>query len=444
MNTNINIDIQDFFKKCQSENKIPVIIGTDWDYLNSIFSKEEIKKEFSEYIISNDISFPYRVIDKFDISLKFNELRKISYLDFIMTSLDDVVEKYKDYKYPFSKFGKFVISFGHYYNDISNYYQQKNRYECASYTFRSPNQIWKDKNYLSKMNWTFWRFDSNGINIDKIRESFRVGTYVATQFKPHVAKTIYDLSISKSKSKIKKTLDISMGWGDRLAGFYTSKMDHYIGFDPNAKVFDVYKLQCIEYELLLSGEEPIITLFNVQVNDKIYNAFHCVGKSGKEIYAYNAPAEEMLTIITENKFECIFTSPPYFSTEKYSEDSPENQSWFKYQEYDNWWSKFLQPVMTACYESLSDDGIMMINIMDPTVDGTRYKTCDQLVDHIKSIGGIFEGQIGMRIKQRPKNIDPASLNKHLLNTFIENIWCFSKNKFDLTHKPATLESLFGE
>ena len=294
------------------------------------------------------------------------------------------------------------------------------------------------------MNWTFWRFDLNGINIDKMRESFRVGTYVATQFKPHVAKTIYDLVVSKTKSKVKKTLDISMGWGDRLAGFYASKMNHYVGFDPNPTVFEVYKIQCKDYELLLTGEEPIIESFTVTVDGLVYNAFRCVGKSGKEVYAYNAPAEKMLSIVRSNTFDCIFTSPPYFSTEKYSEDSPDNQSWFNYPEYDNWWSNFLQPVMTACYESLSDDGIMMINIMDPTIDGTRYKTCDQLVDHIKSIGGNFDGQVGKRIKQRPKNIDPASLNKHLLNTFIENIWCFSKNGFDLTHKTATLESLFGE
>ena len=40
--------------------------------------------------------------------------------------------------------------------------------------------------------------------------SFRLGTYIATQFKPIVAKTIYDMSDAKT------VLDTSMGWGDRL------------------------------------------------------------------------------------------------------------------------------------------------------------------------------------------------------------------------------------
>lgn len=437
-------DIEQIFKNAPTENQIPFVVGLDWENLNSKYSKDEIKKGFAEYVISNNIPFPYRQIENGDVADKFNNLKTSSYSEFIMTSSGDVVEKYNDYKYPFSKHGKFVISFGHYHNDISNFYQQQNRYDCSSYTFKSPNEIWRDKNLLSKMNWTFWRFDINGINIDKIRGSFRLGSYVATQFKPHVAKTIYDFVCSKTKSKTKSTLDISMGWGDRLAGFYTSKMNEYIGFDPNSSVFEVYKIQCKDYELLLSGEEPTITNFEINVNDKTYQAFHCIGKSGKKVYAYNAPAEDMLDIIHENKFDCIFTSPPYFSTEKYSEDLPENQSWFKYPEYDNWWNNFLKPVMTACYSSLKDDGLMAINIMDPTVDGSRYNTCDQLVDHLVSMGGHFDGQIGMRIKQRPKNIDSKSLNKHLLNTFIENIWCFSKNKFDLSHKHATLESLFGE
>ena len=84
----------------------------------------------------------------------------------------------------------------------------------------------------------------------------------------------------------------------------------------------------------------------------------------------------------------------------------------------------------------------MINIMDPQIGKDRYRTCDQMVDHIISLGGKFDGQIGMRIKQRPKKT--SNLAHHLSTTFIENVWCFSKNGFDLNYKPGTLEELFGE
>jgi hypothetical protein len=82
--------------------------------------------------------------------------------------------------------------------------------------------------------------------------------------------------------------------------------------------------------------------------------------------------------------------------------------------------------------------------MDPHVYGKRYKTCDQMVDYIQKLGGVFDGQIGMRIKQRPKNINEVDLKNHLNNTFIENVWCFSKNGFDLSPGFATLEGLFGD
>jgi hypothetical protein len=236
-----------------------------------------------------------------------------------------------------------------------------------------------------------------------------------------------------------------MGWGDRLAGFYTSSGTLYVGTDPNPSVFAVYKEQCIHYEKMLSGCQPKIELFQKQVNGHVYDAFKCVGESGKTVIAYNAPVEDILDVIKQYKFDCIFTSPPYFCTELYDEGGDDwKQSWRRYPEYNNWLEKFYKPTLTACYDSLSDDGVMMINIMDPCVNGKRYNTCDQMVDHMLSIGASFDGQIGMRIKQRPKKLDSKLLNKHLTNTFIENIWCFSKNKFDISYKPATLESLFGE
>ena len=53
--------------------------------------------------------------------------------------------------------------------------------------------------------------------------AFRLGTYIATQFKPNVAKTIYQMTNAK------KVLDTSCGWGDRLAGFFCSDAEEYIG-----------------------------------------------------------------------------------------------------------------------------------------------------------------------------------------------------------------------
>jgi hypothetical protein len=444
-NTNTLDDVVNFLYKFADADGIPIVGGKDWDEINSKFSKQEIKDGLAEYISRYAVMFPFRKIPYEDVQTKFYDLQKTYFTNFIMNDAGEVVEKYKDYKYPYSNHGKFVISYGHYHNDISNFFQQRNRYDCGSHGFVSPNEYWYSPDLLQKMNWTFWRMEDRGINQNKIRGSFRLGAYVATQFKPHVAKTVYDFAFSRITSDVKSVLDFSMGWGDRLAGFYTSSAMKYTGTDPNPSVFRVYKEQCIAYEKILSDQEPKIKTFQVKVKDHIYDAFRCIGSSGKEVVAYNAPAEDILHIIKQEKYDCIFTSPPYFATELYDEGGDDwKQSWMRYQQYDNWWSKFYQPVITACYESLTDTGIMMINIMDPKIGSKRYYTCDQMVDHIISLGGKFDGQVGMRIKQRPKNIDSNDLKKHLSTTFIENIWCFSKNGFDLSMKTTTLEGLFGE
>ena len=66
--------------------------------------------------------------------------------------------------------------------------------------------------------------------------AFRLGTYIATQFKPVVAKTIYDIT------KADTVLDTSCGWGDRLAGFFASQATHYYGCDPNPNTYKQYMI----------------------------------------------------------------------------------------------------------------------------------------------------------------------------------------------------------
>ena len=61
----------------------------------------------------------------------------------------------------------------------------------------------------------------------------------------------------------------------------------------------------------------------------------------------------------------------------------------------------------------------------------------------------FVGQIGMRIMQRPKSdklFETEEAKQEFMNkTFIENVWCFSKDKnFDYfkSARKGTLDSFF--
>ena len=161
----------------------------------------------------------------------------------------------------------------------------------------------------------------------------------------------------------------------------------------------------------------------------------------------NLPAEDS-NVFDQAQMDCVFTSPPYYSTELYNKggEKEENQSWHRYPNYNDWLNKFYLPVMKRAYDCLSYHGMMMINIMDPTIKGKRYRTCDEMVDYITSIGGNFVGQIGMKIKQRPKKMGKEELLEHLSADFIENIWCFSKTKYKWlpVKRRATLENLMED
>jgi len=153
--------------------------------------------------------------------------------------------------------------------------------------------------------------------------------------------------------------------------------------------------------------------------------------------------------------DCAFTSPPYFSTERYNEggDKEELQSWAKFNEYEKWRDEFYLPVSQNSFDSLSDNGVLMVNILDPKVKGKRYRSGDELCDMLLPN---FMGQVGMRIMQRPQgasvfkdedgNHDKKAMDDFMNKVYIENVWYFGKNKnFDIFQhtKRGTLEDFFG-
>ena len=89
---------------------------------------------------------------------------------------------------------------------------------------------------------------NKGLKLPKIdRSALRVmiglRKYICSQFKPNVAKALYDLF------KAKNIMDFSMGWGDRLAGFFASQnTELYVGVDPRKENHPIYREQADYYE----------------------------------------------------------------------------------------------------------------------------------------------------------------------------------------------------
>jgi hypothetical protein len=410
-----------YFNTHKDSRGIPNIKNADWVQFIQQHTKEDILEAMSEYIISNNIPFPLKEIDKstlHDLFLRFNRTSMMGeYKQFGL-----VLEKF-DYKYKYEDNPLGVIDKSHAYNKVSDYFQQENRMKCGSNLVESPWDIWLSKDKLKKMNWHFWRKGALGdsdINQTTFRSAFRIGTYTATQFKPNVAKALYE------KHNAINVLDTSCGWGDRLAGFYATPCTKmYVGCDPNPDVYTVYKTQCVEYETIL-GNTPTL----------VDNGDHFVCTGSKTVKIYNLPSEDVDWKQFQNTFDFYFTSPPYFETERYAKQNSSTQSWARYDTFDKWKNDFFFKVNRMVWDTLQDNAYMMINIIEPRIaNGKRLNLCDDMVDDILTYPNAhYLGKIGMRMQARPHAIVNTSKN----SVFIEPVWVFRKNSNSYEYEEPSL------
>lgn len=154
-------------------------------------------------------------------------------------------------------------------------------------------------------------------------------------FPPSVAKSIYDLYGDSGNGR--SVLDFCSGYGGRLLGFWFSKsFTSYTGIDPNTS---------IPYSDMIDWlQERYPTTKTVRM----------INKCAEDV--------NYTKIIGSNRVDLIFTSPPYFDIELYSED--QTQSYKRYPKYDEWLNKFLFKVIDMTTQYLSSNGRLIINIKD--------------------------------------------------------------------------------
>jgi len=420
-----------------TDGKLPILDNKSFELLNKTYGKEKMRTHIADYIASERPVFPLKEISKDNMRKAFYDLKKFDTSSICIPNEQvekEVFEKYDDYEYSYDKYGLGLINGASTFNDVSNYFHQDLRLACGSYGFEAPKKRWEENDAYDiwKCLGPIWR-GINGVQKVMIEgkeeliggelseksyiSAFRLGTYIATQFKPVVAKAIYDMTNAKT------VLDTSCGWGDRLAGFFASDAEEYYGCDPNPNTYARYQEQISKYNKLLDKPKKV-TIWNRGAEDLPYDKLPPI--------------------------DVAFTSPPYFSTEEYNKggELEENQSWFKFNEYDKWRDDFYLPVAE---NTMRVSKFMFVNIMDPKIHGVRYRSGDELVDKFQDK---FLGQIGMRIMQRPQgkavfndedgNFSKEKLDEHMNKMFIENVWCFGPNTdlFKYSRK-STLDDFFA-
>jgi hypothetical protein len=419
----------------RNEDGIPILNKEEWKFINDNHSKEDIIAQLIRLIETTRPPCPLRKIHPDAAqhsfwSLTFTDLKNafLSYEE----SKDRVIEKFEDYGRNYKEHGLGVIQMGSQYNDVSNFFHQDLRYNCDAWGYKSPIYRWNHSDNLRNVFLALWRLGNDQLSVDSYIMAFRLSAYIATQFKPQVAKFLYQITNART------VFDSSCGWGDRLAGFYCSNAEEYYGTDPNDQTYERYYQQCLAYEKFLGSDVTI---------EKNEDYFIVQGKKRVEIH--RKPAEDFDYSILP-PIDCAFTSPPYFATEKYNTDGKhaDEQSWSRYTTYEEWRDGFYLPVNRKTFESLSENGYQFVNIMDPKIKTKRYYASDDLIDDLTAHGAHFCGQMGMRIMQRPKNIPKEQLDEFMNKIYIEPVWAFSKKSepFDLVEKHmnrGALDSFFA-
>jgi len=182
-------------------------------------------------------------------------------------------------------------------------------------------------------------------------------------FPAAVARAVYQRYALPKEDGAEVTIwDPSMGFGGRLLAALSllDRRIHYIGTDPNSQNY-LPDEGTSRYRILER-------VFKNEVRERRETFRGVYLQLGSE----EATRSDEFRAL-KGHVDLVFTSPPYFSAERYSED--ETQSSIKFDSYHNWRSGFLAPTLKTTAEWLRIGGYAIINIANsggyPLEEDTR-------------------------------------------------------------------------
>ena len=124
-------------------------------------------------------------------------------------------------------------------------------------------------------------------------------------------------------------------------------------------------------------------------------------QDGSEVISQNEKFQEY-----KGKVDLVFTSPPYFAKEAYSQD--ETQSYKKFGEYDEWRDGFLVPTLETCVEWLAHERYLLWNISDVKFGKDMLPLAEDSQKILESLGMKFVKIWKMSMAQMPgaNRLDP--------------------------------------
>ena len=340
----------------------------EWKYIMDTYEKDDVIEELSKAL--HTYPCPVPDISEKDTLKSLNKLKGIKWPDLLIEGQwfprNERDTKYKLTPKYFKRDNKG--------NNASNPFHIENRWKVDWTRMPSGWKTWQTVKGIKTIVRAYYTLEQVLLKVDlqTLRMATTLRKYVASQFKPSIAKAFYDYFKSEN------VLDFSAGWGDRLAGFYCGETTkHYVGIDPNSKNHPNYKRQ-VEF----------------------YKKHQTFFEEEKKVDLICSPAEDVDYTDYENHFDTIFTSPPYFDVEKYSDE--DTQSFKRYTTIDSWNENFLHKTIGKLIPTMKKGGVLAVNIADVYHESVKgyVDITNAMNDYIKSQGLKYEGCIGMEMTKR--------------------------------------------
>ena len=270
------------------------------------------------------ISFPYRRLTKTNAEIKkmFTNLKNVNFND------NKIIEQYYkifNIKIPSNKLifidtPMLLINYNTDYvkYNISDMFQEQNRMKCKFFSAISSPAEYFDVN-LKKI--AISTLKKGPITPITLREEVYLSVKECSPFKP--TNMIYIIKLFNVKS----VLDPSSGWGDRLIAAMSMNI-RYVGVDPNTELHPIYN-EMIEFFIPKKNRHKYL-----MIDDTIQDA--------------KLPNE---------KFDLVFTSPPYFKIEQYN-----NRGRVKDVNEDEWFNNFMKPMINKTSDKLNEGGHLVLVI----------------------------------------------------------------------------------
>ena len=367
-----------YFDKFYNMKPYLSIDEKEWEYIKDTFDKEDVKESLAKVAMTYEI--PYAEMSVKDAHRDYLKLKGMNHND-VLVDGEWFAREGTEYRYDLTFKGKQQyfkrINTG---NKASNYFQQANRWSVDGAVSPGPQRTWESEKFMTSLMGSAYSLKLPKINRNVLRTMIGLRKYICAQFKPNVAKVLYD------KLGSENILDFSAGWGDRLAGFYASETSkYYLGIDPRKENHPIYEEQAEFYH-------KHMTVFEVQ----------------KKCNFIESPAEEVDFMKYKDTFDTVFTSPPYFNVERYSYD--ETQSWVRHKEITEWNENFLQKTLKNLWCSIKSGGYLLVNISD-VYSNSKWSTergwleiCNPMNDFLSTFtDSEYQGCIGMELAKRPNS-----------------------------------------